>query len=791
MYLGDYDEARRRARLSIRTFGRLGETTERAKTRINYGNIFHRLDQHRQARNQYLLARRDLEGTDKNRLVLGLCDYNLGNSQVQLLEFVAARRSYSEASGRFAELGYRLYVNECDYGLAWLDMLEGSYHEALQGLRKCEAEYREVGHKKGVLLCTLDRAEASMGLNLFVEALESARSAEVLSRSLSLAYESAKASFFRARAANALGNKSEAQKAADRAIRGFRREGNRGFEAAVRLFKSQMGDDEPLSSKHLHKIRSIFKQAQLPLWEAICDLELLSRNGDTSEITRRLARNQATRAVPHLYARWQTALGDRSMLHGRRRMAAKYWRRAAEALESVRSKLPPVELQSSFMKGRGDPYHRLVVNLVADNPTSAAVWVDRRKTVGVWGAAGDAFETESLRKEAEASLSKLAGRVSALLDGKVRTGDTREAVRVPEPALRRLQRDARDRLAAVDGRSAARLSRGDGLEQDLRDLSHKITVLQFWVDGDDIIGFVHRNGQSRVVRWPDGTVRARRFFGIWQISANRSLATGRRPNHSDLGEEEGLFSAIGEWLWKPLEIPAYETDILVIPDGVLYNFPWQAIRVEGQCLAERHRLLMAPSVQHHLHASSLETKSNRVALFVGDEAAPQSVRAEKLALKAVAEDVTVFDACARDDWPSEGEWRIWHYTGHARYRSDNPFYSSLELRDGPLFGADFRLKRCTVGLVTLAACRTAYHSTLGGEETTGLVRCLLEMGARNVIGSLWPVTDRSSAYWMRMLYSEVLHECPIPEAARRATLKTKEKYVSTYEWAPFSVYGAG
>ena len=99
-------------------------------------------------------------------------------------------------------------------------------------------------------------------------------------------------------------------------------------------------------------------------------------------------------------------------------------------------------------------------------------------------------------------------------------------------------------------------------------------------------------------------------------------------------------------------------------------------------------------------------------------------------------------SCRRADWPDDGEWKVWHFTGHARHRADNPFYSSLQLADGPLFGADFRLKNCRVDLATLAACRTAHQSVLPGEEATGLVRCLLEMGTRNVVGSHWPVSDR-------------------------------------------------
>jgi len=141
--------------------------------------------------------------------------------------------------------------------------------------------------------------------------------------------------------------------------------------------------------------------------------------------------------------------------------------------------------------------------------------------------------------------------------------------------------------------------------------------------------------------------------------------------------------------------------------------------------------------------------------------------------------------------PVAGRAHLWHFTGHAELRSDNPFYSYLMLEDGPLFAADFRLKQCRVNLVTLAACRSGEQIAMPGDEATGLVRSLLEMGARNVVAGLWPVFDKSTALWMNSFYSRYFNGSDILDAHHAASMATRKKFPSAYHWAAFSVFGAG
>ncbi|MBU0985359.1 MAG: CHAT domain-containing protein, partial [candidate division Zixibacteria bacterium] len=261
---------------------------------------------------------------------------------------------------------------------------------------------------------------------------------------------------------------------------------------------------------------------------------------------------------------------------------------------------------------------------------------------------------------------------------------------------------------------------------------------------------------------------------------------------AELQDEAQLFRSLGDWLWAPLEISSAATRVLVLPDGKLSNLPWSAISVDGRALCERHNVLLAPSLRHYLRARALKAQSRRVELFVG--------RSDNLA--GVADEVNVFtdvsdrslhihNPCRRDDWPHDGRADVWHYTGHAQLRNDNPFYSSLLLADGPLFAADFRLKSSKVNLVTLAACRTGEQVYMPGEEAAGLVRALLEMGARSVLAGLWSVADRSTSQWMQSFYTDYFAGMPPEQCYRRATLEVRETYPSAYNWAAFAMFGAG
>lgn len=790
MYQDKINEARRSANNSIRIFTKYNDLDEAAKTKVNYANLLHRQDKHLSAMKQYEAARVQFEKSGKQRLVLGLTYYNLSNTYVQMLEFEKASEFYNRAKNIFAEKGYQMYVTECEYGMGWLSMLKGDYHHALILLKKCEKQYLESGQNKGVMLCRLDRAESYLGLNLFEDAYHSACDSEKLAKKLGLTYESSKAAFFRAKAAFGCKHKNEAVKALRRAEEGFTQIGNKGFAAAVKLFELQLYN-KPIDSKAYGSIRKLFNKAQLPIWEAICDLYFITVHPDDKKAYERLKKNRSVESVPHLLARWQTFLGDRQYAKGEMESAANFWTKAANVLDVVRSKLPPIELRASFMRGRTNPYEQLVSINLDQNPRQAALWADRYRTAGIWAASGKSFTAISERANADQSLAELSHQVS-VLSGQLNTiSETRKNDYLgSHNKIQKYQKKVRDSILLLDSENYRTYSRMDMFDKKLNSLSNRMPIVQFHIHENDIIAFIHRGKETKVHTYRNGYEKVCGYHGLWQMLINRILIDGDKVLKSAIDEERKLYADLGDFIWAPLEIDQREENVLVILDGLMSNLPWAAISYNGRQLIDNHSIIFSPTIEHYMYADKMKIKSTETAVFVGDISDINYAQEELSNIESLNRNISVFNPCNRSDWPDEGEWFAWHYIGHAHHQSDNPAYSFLKLQDSRLFGADLRLKKCKVNLVTLAACQTAHQSILSGEESSGLIRCLLEMGARNVIGSHWLVSDRSTTEWMTELYKNIYDGVAISDSVNIASKTLREKYRSAYYWAPFSLFGA-
>ena len=790
MYLGDTKAARRHFESALRTFERLGESDDAAKTRVNYANVLHRQDRHREAGLQYRRAAKVWEASD-DTFAQAICHYNLANTLVQAFDFEPAAELYTKAERIFAGQGRDLYANECRYGLAWMQMLKGNYHQALTGLADCEVVYQRAGHPKGVMLCQLDRSETYLALRLFTDARYFAGLAEHGARKLGLRYESAKAALFASQAALAVGDRPTARKALLRAESGFRDTDSRAFLGVVGFLSASGVRTRKARTSVLRQARRDFAKAQLPLWEAVTDLECLSANPGDGRACQRLKKNRAVKTVPHLYATWHTLLGDRCRDAGQISAARRHWTQAANMLDSVRIALPALEARSVAARRADDPHARLVSSLSSERPGEAAIWSERRRTAGVWSGPSQIFHDKRTRSEADTRLTELAQKLastSAYVDKKTGRGLPGELGRTAE--VGRLQREVGLGLSRLENVAGRQIAQQQELLAEYQAVSRVLPVIQFHCETEDILAFVHRNGSTLTYRYRDGIRILREHIACWQVLLSRAVNAADKKRQTDLDDEHRLFDCLGDWLWAPLA--EYVDDkVLILPEGNLSNLPWSAIRHNGRELAESTGILLSPSLRHSRQAGASNILSNDIRVFVGRTEGLADCREELSVFEhSHGHRVTVHRDCRREDWPNDSESRVWHYLGHARFRSDNPMYSSLLLADGPLFAADFGLRRNRVGLVTLAACRTGQQTYLPGEESSGLVRSLLEMGARNVIASHWSVADQSTALWMRTFYNTYLKNPNLHKSMQQAALAVREQFPSAYHWAAFSLFGA-
>lgn len=153
--------------------------------------------------------------------------------------------------------------------------------------------------------------------------------------------------------------------------------------------------------------------------------------------------------------------------------------------------------------------------------------------------------------------------------------------------------------------------------------------------------------------------------------------------------------------------------------------------------------------------------------------------------------------------PRLSDFRIIHFSTHGSLDAEVGDFSALALsnfdsfgskRPGELFAFEIAHRSLSADLVVLSACQTALGRSLEGEGQVGLAHAFLRAGATNVVASLWPVDDRSTARLMTFFYRALMREhldaaSALTSAQRE--LARESGYVHPYYWAGFVLLGGG
>ena len=150
-----------------------------------------------------------------------------------------------------------------------------------------------------------------------------------------------------------------------------------------------------------------------------------------------------------------------------------------------------------------------------------------------------------------------------------------------------------------------------------------------------------------------------------------------------------------------------------------------------------------------------------------------------------------------------------HFATHGFVNSEKPELSGLllaqvadstnEHNDGILYSGEIYNLKLNADLVVLSACETGLGKIKKGEGIIGLTRALLYAGAKNLMVSLWQVSDQSTSDLMINFYKNLLSNQSVrltksirySPLLQQAKLKMigEAKFAHPFYWSPFILIG--
>ena len=387
-------------------------------------------------------------------------------------------------------------------------------------------------------------------------------------------------------------------------------------------------------------------------------------------------------------------------------------------------------------------------------------------------------------------------------------------------ARRRELQQRRDRLAERVGRWSPRLAGLDsalGVDAARAALGEATTAVSYSVDERTTRAWiVGPGGQFDVVDLGVGEAELRDLVDRFRLLLE-TAAPAAQPG--PLGER------LHRLLIAPIADRVRTPALVVVPDGPLHHLPFPALVSggDGRFLVEWKPLQIAGSLTAWAELRRRAgAGSGSLAAFADPSPAPAPRarstssaswrelphgrrEAERVAdLFGGSAHAYVGRAATESEAKRVGrEVRYLHFATHAFVDAASPLDSALVLaptedasgrsEDGLLQAWEVLLElELDAALVVLSGCETGGGAPVADEGILGLTRAFQFAGARAVLASLWPVSDRATARLMERFYGELAAGRPADDALRTAQLALLARPDTAHPsyWAAFQLHGA-
>lgn len=801
---GNYTQALETLQRSLRISEETADKQLIAATLINIGNVHLSQGNHLQAIGCYEKSLRILEEKgDRGRIAEMLI--NIGNVHALQGNYIQALRHYQSSLKIREELGEKKEVAATLANIGIVHTSQGNHTQALDHYRKSLKIREEIGDKEGTAQ-TLN----NIGIVHRMQG-QYTRALEAYQKSLEIKQERGDKKGI-ASTLNNIGFLLYSQ--------GNHAEALERYQESLTI--SVEGPDKALMAAALNGIGHIRRLQQNYA-------EALGYYNRSLNISQELGSKEAI-------AETLTNIGIVHYSRGNRAQARQHFANAITAVEELRVRVAGDEQQQQqFFANKLSPYHQMIELLIDEkNPAEALSYVERIKGRALLDTleTGRVDITKAITESERAEEQSLKAEVVAL-NNLIRRKEPAKAALIDLEARREKARAAYEafQINLFAAHPELEAQRGKmqpiGIEEAGSLIKAGAAVLEFVVTEYKTFLFTLTQppprsaaGQPRVLKAHTLNIQEKELGE--RVKRFRRAIVDRDLNIGD--EAKVLYDLL---LGPARGELADKTTLIIVPDGPLWELPFQALKSEPKrFLVEDCAISYAPSLTTLFHMTKIGARhrGRPETLFaignpaVGQETAEtvQSLcmderlgplpEAERLA-KTVGQmygsrrSKVYVGAEAREDRvkTEAPEYGIIHIAAHGVLNDKSPMYSHLVLsraegnrgEDGLLEAWEIMKLDLKADLVILSACETARGRIGNGEGVIGLAWASFIAGAATTVVSQWKVESSSTTELMIEFHRQLRLRKSKAEALRLASLKLlrTERYRHPFYWAGFVIIG--
>lgn len=566
---------------------------------------------------------------------------------------------------------------------------------------------------------------------------------------------------------------------------------------------------------------------------------------ELAELDRRRGRHDAglelaaeaerlARAMELPEAQWRalTVRGRLDRAKGRRGEARRAFDEAIALIEDLRFQVAGGDdTRSQFLADRLAPYRERIALALADGQTDEAFhFAERSKARALLDVIGSdrrpiagamTGEERTRERELQTRLASLNGQVLLLAQAAARdearlgaAKRRRDATRLEYEDFLTMVYAAHPELRAQ--RAAVPVVRAREARQLLSDPSS--AIVEFVAGPERTWAFVITGSDLKAFELPVPTATlAQEVARFRDQLANRDLRTPETAR------------ALHDLVLGPLRAAFRDvTDLTIVPDGVLWELPFQALQSAGnRYVIEDAAVSYAPSVtvlreMMRLGAGASpdanvlafgnptfgrEARERRATVLMDDRLEPlpeaEAQVNEVARIYGPTSRVYVGAEAHEERWKADAErYGILHLATHGVVDNRSPLYSYVVLaapgaesrEDGLVEAWEVMNLRLQAKLVVLSACETARGRVSAGEGVIGLMWAFFVAGSSSTLVTQWKVESASSTELMVAFHTQWnagRNDVTKARALQRASLQLlrSDRYAHPFYWAGYVLVG--